>query len=209
MIRRSIRYPTTEPVLEVEQESETVGMDTAVDRDDWPDEMMEGLGVGHQGRPFKYRRAYDKVARNMKLLGYTNPEIAEVFGIKVVTLQLWRNQHPSFAEAWHEGGPMALAKVARAMYRSAVGYSHEAVQIFNDKDVGLVYAPYTKHYPPDVSAGKFLLVNRAPDLWKNVSSTQLSGPNGADLKLAPSINVLVVQNPKAPPTIEHDSGAAS
>ena len=44
--------------------------------------------------------------------------------------------------------------VIMALHARAVGYSHPAVKIFNDKIAGIVEADYTEHYPPDAAAAK-------------------------------------------------------
>ena len=44
--------------------------------------------------------------------------------------------------------------VLMALHARAVGYSHPAVKIFNDKVAGIVEADYTEHYPPDAGAAK-------------------------------------------------------
>jgi hypothetical protein len=156
------------------------------------------------GRITEYRASYDRIARNMRLLGYTIEECAEVFGISRELFQGWRRQYPSFSDAWFEGGDYADAKVARALYKRALGYEHEAVKIFNGRD-GVVEVPYTERFPPDTAAGTFWLTNRQNTRWRNRSSSELTGAGGAALN-PPSVNVMIVPTPNGgmarPPQID-------
>ncbi len=56
-----------------------------------------------------------------------------------------------------------------------MGYSHEAVKIFCDKDGNITEAPYTERYPPDTAACIFWLKNRQPDKWKDKQDLEHSG----------------------------------
>lgn len=145
------------------------------------------------GRMTHYRRSFDRIARNMRLLGYTLAECAEVFGVDPSQFSKWRDVYPSFADAWFEGGDIADAKVARALYKRALGYEHEAVKIFNGKD-GVVEVPYIERYPPDTAAGQFWLTNRQHSRWRNRSNAELTGAGGGVLN-PPSVNVMIVPTP--------------
>lgn len=174
--------------------------------DSFEDNPLEGLGEGAGGQVL-YRRAYDKVVRNMRLLGYSAKNIAEVLGVKAPTLQSWRTCYPSFANAWWSGGDIADAKVARALFKRAIGYRHPDTKLFYDRENGgIVSHDVIKYYPPDTVAGQYWLNNRQPTLWKSSTSTALTNPDGSNLPPPPSINVLViegpeVQRPGVPPTV--------
>jgi hypothetical protein len=59
-------------------------------------------------------------------------------------------------------------RVERSLYDRAVGYNYDAVKVFmpagREKPV---YAPYTEHVPPDVTAAIFWLKNRDPQHWRD------------------------------------------
>lgn len=179
----------------------------ADDDDDDPEYLMEGYGFS--GRPFKYRKSWDKIARNMRMLGYNKTEIAEAIGVKPDTIDLWIRTYESFAQAWEAGGPIADARVTRAMYKRAVGYSHPDVKIFHGLD-GTTVVPFTKHYPPETPAIQYWLGNRQPKLWKSLSSVALTGADGKDLPaVPPSISVMVIQSPhRQRPMIEGKAAEA-
>ena len=65
--------------------------------------------------------------------------------------------------------------MAHALYRRAIGYSHESVHIHVGKNGKVVKTLYTKHYPPDTRACIFWLTNRAPEHWGNKVEPQRPG----------------------------------
>src|SRR5205807_5412804 len=76
--------------------------------------------------------------------------------------------YPEFRESITRGKIEADAHVAEALYRRACGYNHPAVKIFLPPGAGEpIYAPYTKHYPPDTKAALRRLMNRQPALWRD------------------------------------------
>lgn len=141
-----------------------------------------------------YKRAYAKIVRNMRMLGYQRGEIAEVLGIKENTVITWLKNNEGFRQAWFEGGPYADGKVARSFYKRAVGYSHPDVKIFYDKEKGIVEAPYTKYYPPDTQAAIMWLINRQPDKWKSINKIDAENAYN-NASVPPSVSVTVLGNP--------------
>lgn len=117
------------------------------------------------GRPPVYKPEYDELAERLKLLGLNEPEIAKAIGISVNQLRVWVETRPSFKEACANGGDLADARVAQALYSRAMGYSHKAEKIMV-VDKSVARAEYTEHYPPDTNAAMLWLANRNPDKWK-------------------------------------------
>jgi hypothetical protein len=65
--------------------------------------------------------------------------------------------------------------IERSLYTRAVGYSYEAVKIFMPAGRSKpVYAPYTEHVPPDVTAGIYWTKNRMPDRWRDQQNVEHS-----------------------------------
>lgn len=177
------------------------------------EEPEEGplTGLGKFGKPLLYRVSYNKLVRNMRMLGFTVREVAATLGVSEPTILHWRHTYPAFQQAWTEGGIGADGKVARAMFKRAVGYKHPAVRIFNNEGRPL-YADFTQHYPPDTAAGSFWLTNRQREYWRQGSTLALTGPNGKELKTTPpSLNVMVVQyeRRKTGTTIDQQGADAS
>ena len=123
-----------------------------------------------RGRPSSYKPEFAKQAQKLCSLGATNPELAEFFGISLAGFKKWLAVHQDLVAALKVGKAQADDRVERSLYGRAMGYSHEAVKIFMPAGASEpVYAPYTEHVPPDVTACIFWLKNRRPDLWRDKS----------------------------------------
>ena len=118
------------------------------------------------GRPPKYNAEQPcKIAKKMCQLGATDNDIAEALGIATCTLYRWRNEHEEFREALKVGKDKADDRVEMALYRRAVGYTHEAVKVFQFQGAEVI-VPYTEIVQPDVTACIFWLKNRRPDQYR-------------------------------------------
>src|SRR5262245_37366383 len=118
------------------------------------------------GRPSAYSDAFCEQAENLALLGATDAEMANFFHVNQDTLQEWKKRYSEFSESIDKGKIGADARMAKSLYHRGLGYSHEAVKIFNGPE-GPVYAPYTEHYPPDTQAASLWLRNRQPKRWRD------------------------------------------
>jgi hypothetical protein len=114
-----------------------------------------------------YRREYAEQARKLcLLLGATDEELAGFFDVSSETVKSWLAVVPAFAAAVQAGKDLADAEIADRLYRRALGYSHEAVRIFNHQGTPLK-VPYVEHFPPDTSACIFWLKSRQRDKWRD------------------------------------------
>lgn len=119
------------------------------------------------GRPTKYKPAFVEQAKKACEAGFTDKELADLFGVCVDTINAWKVEHPEFSASLNMGKDVPDERVKRSLYWRAVGYSYEAVKIFMPAGAkGPVYAPYVEHVPPDVTAGIFWLKNRDPENWR-------------------------------------------
>jgi hypothetical protein len=75
--------------------------------------------------------------------------IAELLGTSRAGLDRWKRAHRRFREAFERGRDGADAAIAGALYKRAIGYSHQAEKIHVLKDGTVVRVPYIQHYPPD------------------------------------------------------------
>lgn len=119
------------------------------------------------GRPEKYLKEYADLAYKFCLLGADDANLAEFFCVEEKTINNWKQKHPEFLQSIKKGKNIADAEVAHSLYKRAVGYEHEAVKIFNDKDNGITEAPYIEHYPPDTGAAIIWLKNRQKAKWRD------------------------------------------
>ena len=125
-------------------------------------------------RPTKYKPEYAEQAAKLCLLGATDAQLADFFEVSVSTINLWKVQHPEFSESISVPKEMANARVEQSLYRRAMGYEHDEVDI---RVVGgeVVQTQIRKYYPPDATAMIFWLKNRKPDDWRDKTEQQLSG----------------------------------
>lgn len=146
----------------------------------------EGKEPKGRGRPSKYDPAFADQARKLCELGATDLDIANFFDVAVSTVNLWKVTHPEFSDAVKRGKDAADDLVEQRLFARATGYSHDSVKIFLPKGARTpVYAPFTEHHAPDVTAAIFWLKNRRPDAWRD--RKELTGADGAPL--VPVLNV--------------------
>jgi len=124
------------------------------------------------GRPTKYKPEYVAQAAKLCQLGATDAQLADFFEVSLSTISLWKVEHPEFSEAIKIPKEQANERVAQSLYRRAMGYEHDEVDIkVVDKEI--VITPIRKYYPPDSTAMIFWLKNRQPDQWRD--KTEVSG----------------------------------
>lgn len=131
------------------------------------------------GRPSKYKPEYAEQARKLCLLGYTDTELADFFGVNPDTVHEWKIVHPEFSESICLGKEIADADIAESLYQRAKGYSHP------EDDIRVVagsieITPTIKHYPPDTAAASLWLRNRQQKRWKDKVEVDHSGSVGFD-----------------------------
>ena len=135
------------------------------------------------GRPS--RRAALDLAQVEKLArrGWTDEEMAEFFGVSDRTWYRWKADDEQFCQALKEWKDEADARVERALYERALGYSHPAVKIFMPAGASKpVKVPYTERYAPDTTAGIFWLKNRKPEEWRDKVDHEHTGRKGGPIE---------------------------
>jgi len=126
------------------------------------------------GRPTKYKPEYAKEAMKLCKLGATDAQLADFFEVAISTVALWKVQHPEFSDAIKVPKAEADERVEQSLYRRAMGYEHDEVDIrVVDKEV--IQTPIRKYYPPDSTALIFWLKNRKPADWRDKVETEHSG----------------------------------
>ncbi len=123
-----------------------------------------------------HKRKFRSRARRLALLGLTDTEIADLFGISPDTLYEWRRRHPEFSDSLDAAKIEADAHVAEGLYNRARGMSVPAVKIFQGTpEGGPVIVPHQEHLPPDVGAAKLWLRNRQPERWRERHEMNVTG----------------------------------
>ena len=116
-------------------------------------------------RPTKYDKSFCKIAKKMTELGATDNDVAEALDIGTTTLYRWRNEYLEFRDSLKVGKAESDERVEMSLYRRAVGYTHEAVKIFQFQGQEVI-VPYTEIVQPDTTACIFWLKNRMPEKYR-------------------------------------------
>lgn len=134
------------------------------------------------GRPTIYKIDYNEQAYKLCLLGATDKDLADFFGVTEQTINNWKNDYPDFFVSIKRGKDIADANVADRLYQRATGYEHPEDQIFQFQGQPVI-VPTKKHYAPDTAAAIFWLKNRQSAKWRDKVETEISGPNGGPIEL--------------------------
>lgn len=118
------------------------------------------------GRPSTYKPEFVAQAQKLCALGATDVELADFFGVSDRTIYRWQAEHEEFCQALKAGKDSADERVERSLYHKAVGYSYDAVKIFQHQGQ-IIEAPYREHVPPSDTAAIFWLKNRRKDDWRD------------------------------------------
>lgn len=118
--------------------------------------------------------------------GRTEKSIAKQMGIQYSTLRKWKSESPAIREALQSGTEELALQIASSMVKRAKGYDYTEKEIIvqgkptkNGTAVedGRVVKQrnFTRHIPPDVRAGEFLLTNLLPNEWKRTQKVSVDG----------------------------------
>ena len=123
------------------------------------------------GRPTAYKPDFCEQARKHCLLGATNEELGEFFGVTRRTIDNWIACHPDFAAAVERGRVVADSKVASGLYARATGFERtvKRTALYRGEPKDFETNVY---FPPDTQACIFWLRNRRRQTWRD-------GPNGS------------------------------
>ena len=80
------------------------------------------------GRKSAYKEEYNQLAENYALLGATDKEMANLFGVTERTLNQWKKDYPEFLQSLKKGKSIADANVAAKLYNRAIGYDCTATK---------------------------------------------------------------------------------
>lgn len=125
-------------------------------------------------RPSKYKPEFAQQAAKLCALGATDAQLADFFEVAVSTVALWKVEHSEFSDALKLAKAKADESVEQSLYRRAMGYEHDEVDI---RVVAgeVIQTPIRKHYPPDTTACIFWLKNRKPAEWRDKVEQEISG----------------------------------
>jgi len=129
------------------------------------------------GRPSKYKIEYEEQAYKLCLLGATDKDMSDFFGVTESTLNLWKLEHKEFSEALKRGKIEADSVVAQKLYHRAIGYEHPEIITASYQGEITDIKTVTKHYAPDPTAAIFWLKNRQPRQWRDKQEVESTNTN--------------------------------
>ncbi|MDE2101767.1 MAG: hypothetical protein KGL39_31260 [Patescibacteria group bacterium] len=120
------------------------------------------------GRPTIYEPRFCKIAAKLCSQGAINQDLADAFGVAIITIYDWKKRFPEFASAIDSAKDEKDSHVERCLFERATGILVEG------KDG--VYS-----VPPEITAIKFWLINRRREQWRDVQRIEHTGKDGENL----------------------------
>ncbi|MCE5181661.1 MAG: antitoxin Xre-like helix-turn-helix domain-containing protein [Armatimonadia bacterium] len=114
-------------------------------------------------------------ARKLALLGLTNEEMAEFFGVSERTLYRWLADEPAFCQAVNDGKTVADANVADSLYKRATGEHVQMEKVVKGPDGQHAAIKYMTYIPGDAGAALNWLKNRRRQNWQDKVDHNHSG----------------------------------
>ncbi len=146
-----------------------------------------GLPIPGPGRDSLYDPSMNDMARKLALLGLTDREMAEFFGVTERTLNNWKNEHLAFFQSLNEGKTIADANVADSLYRRATGEVVFIEKRVKNDDGHYEIVRLSQQVPADPGAAKLWLTNRRGQNWRDKQEHEVKGqivmiaPEASDL----------------------------
>lgn len=133
------------------------------------------IPVPGPGRDSKYKPEFADQARKLCLLGATDEEMADFFGVVSATIYNWQNKYPAFLEAIRAGKVKADAEVAHSLYKRATGEHiqlEKLVKVVKDGEESYEAVRYQSYLPGDPQAAYKWLLNRRRQDWTDRASVE-------------------------------------
>jgi hypothetical protein len=146
------------------------------------------------GRPRALNDTDKKKILRLATFGFTDNQIAEVFGITTRTLNNYKKDDPEFFQSLKAHKELADAEVIESIFNRAKGMSiteQKAITVSDGKDLGahVEIVEIERELPPDVNAGMFWLKNRQPDKFRDKVDIEQSGEINVKIPNAKLLNV--------------------
>lgn len=131
------------------------------------------------GRPSRYKQEYCIQAYKLCLLGSTDKQMADFFGVAEATINNWKLNHPEFLESIKKGKEIADMEIANSLFERAKGAKVKKKQAIKLKRVEynmgrrvleeerIEIVDVEEELPPDTTSAIFWLKNRNPDQWRD------------------------------------------
>ena len=153
--------------------------------------INKGLQVARE-KNLKYTPLLNKIVENKLLEGKAISLICKEFPIDESTFFNWCKQYPDFADSVREGQTGKIAKVAGAIYQSALGYTVEERTVKKDTEGNIETTIAEKYIKPSVTAQKHLLATQSvkADKWKDTQEINVTRKLESVLKDISNLEVI-------------------
>ena len=125
----------------------------------------------------QYDPKFAEQGRKLCLLGATQADLAQFFGITVDRLITWERKYKEFRDALELGRAQADAEVADRLFRRALGYKRKTQKAFQHQGQPVV-VDIEEELPPDTIAGIFWLKNRRRENWRDRHEHEVNPSEG-------------------------------
>lgn len=136
------------------------------------------------GQPTIYNdMIHPQIALDILSDGGTYQEVADACGVSVSSIKNWRKAHSEFLSACKTGNAMAVSKVEKKLFETAIG-GVEIVKTVTEEEEGRKRVRTEKATTlPNVTAQKFFLINRSRS-FKEKSSVEVGGIDGKPIAMS-------------------------
>jgi hypothetical protein len=122
-------------------------------------EETKGEGKNLGGRPTAYKEEYNEQVYKLCLLGATDKEIGDFFGVTEQTINNWKITQPAFFESIKRGKVIADAEISESLYNRAKGFS-KVRKVVKNVDGTPEQMEHEEYFPPDPTSMIYWLKNR-------------------------------------------------
>lgn len=141
------------------------------------------------GRASKYKPEYCEEQTKLLMLGATDQDLADYFGVSKSTIYEWRLKHQEFSDSVLAGRQRADMEIAFSAFERAKGkeyfeevptkvkritYDEKGKKISEHEEV--VVTRVRKFIPPDPTTIQFWLKNRKQVAWRDRREVEVGGP---------------------------------
>jgi hypothetical protein len=125
--------------------------------------FKEGMPVG---RPSSFEDRLRNIMVRLAREGKTDVEIAEICGIDVTTLCLWKSHDASFYQSINQSKNIPDQLVEMSLFKKALGYKRKVTKVFCYEGQ-IITHEHEEEVPPDATSQIFWLKNRQPGRWRD------------------------------------------
>lgn len=128
--------------------------------------------------PGAWKDDYVRMIFWLSLLGITEREMANIIGISLAGLELWKKRHADFAGAIQSGKEESAGAMANSVFQSGLGFEYTEEKVLTNRvkefdEYGRVIKEYTeplivqvkKKCPPNITAALAFLKAKHPEIW--------------------------------------------